>query len=328
MLKTRELEQETEFMTFDNRKSQPRFENDDRQANLLFELITILNSNDITPDKIYKYKVIAANIDNNKAKKDLLINKLSCENFIPKIIAIEILAPSLISDSTVRSLLINTLEKNENELIRKAILTVFSPFADIYKEIGRSLIKILMDKYESSTTKEQIIKILTHKLGDQSLREMLMLILHNESSNVKITAINALSNYTDDKKVLSYLLKCINEPDVLIKIAAIKALKHKCQEYEIKNILISRLKEQDEYQAVKEAIIETLSAYLKQQNDIQRCFMDVFFNEKNAEVRNLIKNLLLTNISTTKLEKLFSIKIQLEKITPKINSSDNLVKIR
>jgi len=309
--------EELEFMTYDNRKVQPRIENDEKHSNLLLKLITILNSKEISPDKIHEYKVIAANVDNNEIKKVLLIDKLFSENFTPKVIAIEILAPSLINDNTVRSILINTLENNKNDSVRKAVLTVFSPFADIYKDIGKSLIKILMDKFESSTAKEHIIKILTPKLGDQDLRDMLLLIFQDESTNVKVAAINAFSNFTDDKKVLSCLIESIKEYDISVRIAAIKALKLKCHEYEIKNILISKLKEQDEYHAVKQAVVETLSMNLREHSDIQRCFMDAFFNDKNVEVRNLIKNILLTNIPATELEKLFRLKIQLETTTQK-----------
>lgn len=294
---------------------------DAESSNFLFEFISMLNSKEISPDKIREFEDAAARIDNNEIKKVILMDKLCGDNYLSKIVAIEVLTPYLMHDDKIRAILLDNLVNSTHDSVKKAIIKTITPFINKYTDIEQAITRLLSSQYESPAIKEIVIKANAIRLSRPDLRNAVISKLKDENIRVRTAAIEALAHYSDNLEILDYLLDSLKDLDNTVKIAAIKAIGTKAERPEIKKILIGKLENNSEHQSIKETVIDVLAADLENSAEIQDIFVNIFFNDTNSAIRNAVKNVLLKNLSIEVLQDIFASKLVFEKSTATLKNS-------
>ena len=200
------------------------------QSYLYSEFISKLNSKDINPGKVSELKSIALSIENIDIKRIILIDKLYSDNYLSKIIAIDVLAPELVKDEEIRKLLLNSLENNNHASVKSSIINVILPHINKYKDIELATIKLLSINYEIPAVKKLLIKSLAPRLIKPEIKNVIINKLEDDSSSVRVAVVESLSFYLDNEEILDSILKKLKDNDTSVRIAAVKAIGQKSRQ--------------------------------------------------------------------------------------------------
>ncbi len=279
---------------------------------VLIELVTLLNEKKISLENTNRLKILAKSIVDIEFKKVILTDKLCGDSFVPKMVAIEVLASELVDDSHIRSQLLKELKDNRYDEVRTLIINKLSTCTNKYPEVVTMLCELLADKFESIPLKKALINALSNKLDNPAIKKLIFSKIYDESADIKVEVIKLLKNHLDEDSVIKLLLLQIEDIDETVKLAALGTLKYKLPDPRINSIYLSILKDIEKYSIIiRSEIIDILSAHL---NDkiIQNSMIEIFFNDTYSSLRDTIKDALFKNLSENDLKNLFNQKISSE----------------
>ncbi len=284
----------------------------DNSSTILIEFVMLLNEKKISLDNTNKLKELAKSIVDIDLKKALLTDKLCSDSFVPKMVAIEVLSSELLNDAHIRNLLIKELKNNRYDEVRTLIIRKLSAYTNKYSEVVTTLCELLADKYESIPLKKTLINVLSNKLNNPAIKKLIYSKAYDESSDIKIEVIKIFKDCLEDDNVIKLLLLKVEDYDDTVKIAALSALSSKLLDPCIKSNYMSMLKDAQKHSIpVRSSIINILSAHLNDKS-IQALMIDIFFEDTNSAIRNLVKDALFRNLSESDLNKLFNQRISSE----------------